>query len=106
MCAAVCKKSVLVLRRPRPDWNWNCGSSDAAVVSVSNVNISTTQTVCLSASQWECGISGRDAAKCFKSERMRRWLLNWAEPEINMKVRLLALGMGTVFTEVDHSTRP
>lgn len=68
----LCGKSLCwCCRRLCTDWNCHC-SSHSAVVSVSNVNISPTQTVCLSAPQWECCISNRDAAKCFKSEHMHR----------------------------------
>lgn len=101
ICVIVWEKSVLVLKRLWTDWNCH-SSSNTTVVSVSNVNIGTTQTVCLSAAQWECCISSRDAAKCFKLGHLGTHayviIKQGGAKKIIIKDHFLALGMGNVFT--------
>lgn len=101
ICVIVWEKSVLVLKRLWTDWNCH-SSSNTTVVSVSNVNIGTTQTVCLSAAQWECCISSRDAAKCFKLGHLGTHayviIKQGGAKKIIIKDYFLALGMGNVFT--------
>lgn len=100
ICVIVWEKSVLVLKRLWTDWNCHC-SSNTTVFSVSNVNIGTTQTVCLSAAQWECCISSRDAAKCFKLGHLGTHayviIKQGGAKKMIIKDHFLALGMGNVF---------